>query len=559
MSSQTEESRREKIKEAYREAATSFTTDSGIPVKNVYTPEDVSGIDFDKDIGLPGQYPFTRGHHPLMYRGKLWNIREIAGLSTPEKFNERCKFLVEQGVSALDWELDGPTLYGIEPDQPMAEGQLGVCGVALHTFRDVEILSEGLPLDELSLSSDAFYPDVWQSYILTAKKRGYDISKLRGIGGAIFYYGPSVFPSRMDWLVHKGGFSTLGRWGNDFCEYAYRNLPKWNIWFTSSYDIQEAGGNAIHEIAFTIAIRNELIREMLRRGLDIDTIGSRLSPVLGANRDFFEEIAKLRAARRIWARTMKEEFGATDPKAMCLRFHVDVSGSNFTRQQPLVNIARGALGTLAAVLGGSMGIQTPSFDEGWATPTEEAVRLAIRTQQVIRYESGVTRVADPLAGSYYVEWLTSELEEKIESMVHQIEQMGGWLKVLEKGWVHGQLKEGLLEIQRKVESGERTVIGVNSFQIPPEEDFKPEVYAPDTSDVEEYLDEYKKFKERRGYKNLREKIKGLQKAASDPGINLVPYVYDALEADATFPEIIGVMRMNDGFEYDWAGERDFPF
>lgn len=559
MSSQTEEIRRKKIKEAYREAATDFTTDSGIPVKNVYTPEDVSGIDFGKDIGLPGQYPFTRGHHPMMYRGKLWNIREIAGLSTPQKFNKRCKFLVEQGVSALDWELDGPTLYGIEPDQPMAEGQLGVCGVALHTFRDVEILSEGLPLDELSLSSDAFYPDVWQSYILTAKKRGYDISKLRGIGGGIFYYGPSVFPSRMDWLVHKGGFSTLARWGNDFCEYVCKNFPKWNIWFTSSYDLQEAGGNAIHEIAFTIAMANEFIREMLKRGMDINAISSRLSPVLGANRDFFEEIAKLRAARRIWAKTMKEEFGATDLKAMCLRFHVDVSGSNFTRQQPLVNIARGALGTLAAVLGGSMGIQTPSFDEGWATPTEEAVRLAIRTQQVIRYESGVTRVADPLAGSYYVEWLTSELEEKIESMVHQIEQMGGWLKVLEKGWVHEQLKEGLLEIQRKVENGERTVVGVNRFQMPPEEDFKPEVYAPDTSDVEEYLDEYKKFKERRDYKNLREKIKSLQKAASDPGINLVPYVYDALEADATFPEIIGVMRMNDGLEYDWAGERDFPF
>ncbi|MEF9427526.1 MAG: methylmalonyl-CoA mutase family protein, partial [Candidatus Mariimomonas ferrooxydans] len=203
MSDQSQEIRKEKIKEAYREAATDYTTESGITVKNVYTPEDVADIDSQKEIGLPGEYPFTRGHHPLMYRGKLWNIREIAGLSTPAKFNERCKFLVEQGAEALDWELDGPTLYGIEPDQPMAEGQLGVCGVALHTLRDVEVLSEGLPLDELSLSSDAFYPDVWQSYILTAKKRGYDISKLRGIGGAIFYYGPSVFPSRMDWLVHK--------------------------------------------------------------------------------------------------------------------------------------------------------------------------------------------------------------------------------------------------------------------------------------------------------------------------------------------------------------------
>jgi len=441
----------------------------------------------------------------------------------------------------------------------MAEGQLGVCGVALHTLRDVEILGKELPLDELSLSSDAFYPDVWQSYILTAKKRGYDISKLRGVGGAIFYYGPSVFPSRMDWLVNHGRFSTLARWGNDFCEFVYKNFPKWNLWFTSSYDLQEAGGNAIHEIAFTIAIRNEMIREMMRRGIDINTIGSRLSPVLGVNRDFFEEIAKIRAARRIWARTMKEEFGATDEKALCLRFHVDVSGANFTRQQPLVNIARGAIGTLAAVLAGSMGIQTPSFDEGWATPTEEAVRLAIRTQQVIRYESGAARVADPLAGSYYVESLTSQLEGRIEEMVQQIEKAGGWIKALESGWIHGQLTEGLLDIQKKVESGERPVIGVTHFQIPPEEDFKPEVYAPDTSDVEEYLREYKQFKEKRSYRNLKEKIKNLQGAAADPGKNLIPYVFEALEADATFPEIIGVMRMNDGLEYDWAGERDFPF
>jgi len=559
MTDQTEKVRKEKIKEAYREAVTNFTTDSGITVKNVYTPEDISGIDFKRDIGFPGQYPFTRGHHPLMYRGKLWNIREISGLSTPAKFNERCKFIVEQGAGALNWELDGPTLYGIEPDQPMAEGQLGVCGVALHTLRDVEVLGKELPLDELSLSSDAFYPDVWQSYILTAKKRGYDISNLRGVGGAIFYYGPSVFPSRMDWLVNHGRFSTLARWGNDFCEFVYKNFPKWNLWFTSSYDLQEAGGNAIHEIAFTIAIRNEMIREMMRRGIDINTIGSRLSPVLGVNRDFFEEIAKIRAARRIWARTMKEEFGATDEKALCLRFHVDVSGANFTRQQPLVNIARGAIGTLAAVLAGSMGIQTPSFDEGWATPTEEAVRLAIRTQQVIRYESGAARVADPLAGSYYVESLTSQLEGRIEEMVQQIEKAGGWIKALESGWIHGQLTEGLLDIQKKVESGERPVIGVTHFQIPPEEDFKPEVYAPDTSDVEEYLREYKQFKEKRSYRNLKEKIKNLQGAAADPGKNLIPYVFEALEADATFPEIIGVMRMNDGLEYDWAGERDFPF
>lgn len=554
-----EEIKKEEIRRAYREAIVDFTTASGIPVKDVYTPDDISYIDFDRDIGLPGQYPFTRGHHPKMYRGKLWNIREIAGHSTPAAFNKRCKFLVKEGQGALDWELDGPTFYGIEPDQPYADGQVGVCGVTLHTLRDVEVLSEGLPLEELSLTSDAYFPDVWQSYILTAKKRGYDISKLRGVGGAIFYYGPLIYPSIPEWLCVKGHFSTLARWGNDFIEYAYKNFPKWNFWYTSSYDFREAGGDAVYEIALTIAIRNELIREMLRRGLDINTIGRRLSPVLSADRDFFEEIAKFRAARRIWAKTMKEEFGATDPKAMIMRFHVDVSGANFTRQQPLVNIARGTLGTLSAVLGGAMGIQNPSYDEALCTPTEESVRVAIRTQQVIRYESGVGRVADPLAGSYYVEWLTNELEERIEEMAQKIEDMGGWMQVLNSGWAYDKLEKSFLDTQKKIESGERAVIGVNRFIIPPEEDFQPKFYAPDRSEVEDYLVDYEKFKEKRDKNRLKETLESLRHVAEHTEENLVPYVFRCLEANATFAEIIGVLRMVDGLDYDWAKERKYPF
>jgi len=551
---------KDKIREAYREAATDFETESGIPVKSVYTPEDIEHINYEKDIGLPGEYPFTRGHHARMYRGKLWNIREISGCSTPEAFNKRCKFLLEQGQGALDWELDGPTLYGIEPDQPYAEGQLGVCGVTLHRLKDIEVLAEDLPLDELSISSDSFYPDVWQSYILVAKKRGYDISGLRGVGGAIFYYGPSVFPSYMEWLCVNGRFSSLARWGNDFCEYVLRNHPKWNLWFTSSYDFREAGGNAIHEIAFTIAIRNEILREMKRRGIDANTAVARLSPVLGADRDFFEETAKLRAARRIWARTMKEQWNATDPQAICLRFHVDVSGYNFTRQQPLVNIARGTLGTLAAVLGGAMGIQNPSYDEAWCTPTEEAVRVAIRTQQVIRYESGVARVADPLAGSYYVEWLTSKLEEEIMEMVQKIEDMGGWMVALESGWVHRELEKGLLDIQRRVETGERVAVGVNKFTIPREEDFKPQIYTPDiASEVEPYLKEFKEWKEKRDMRRLGDVLEDMRHAAERKDGSLVPYAFTALEAEATFAEILGVLRMVDGLEYDWAGEREYPF
>ena len=250
------------ITEKYREKETDFKTASGIELKEVYTPEDVAGIDYEKDIGHPGEYPFTRGHHPLMYRGKYWNIREIAGLSSPSAFNERCKFLLKMGQGVLDWEIDGPTMYGIEPDQPYSAGQLGVTGVTLHTLRDVEVLCEDMPLDELSISSDTFYPDIWQSYILVAKKRGYDISQLRGIGGGIFYYGPAVIPSKIDWLLADGRFSTCARWSNDFMEYVLKNMPKWNVWFTSSYDFREAGGSAIHEIAFTLAIRDEILREM---------------------------------------------------------------------------------------------------------------------------------------------------------------------------------------------------------------------------------------------------------------------------------------------------------
>ncbi|MEW6614571.1 MAG: methylmalonyl-CoA mutase family protein [Thermodesulfobacteriota bacterium] len=559
MSTQSKKITAKKIEEAYREAVTDFTTPSGIPVKEVYTPDDISQIDFDKDIGLPGQYPFTRGHHPQMYRGKLWNIRQIIGLSTPKRQNERLKFVLSHGANAVDCEMDTPTWYGIEPDQPYAEGQFGVCGVALHNLRDVEAMTEGLPMDALSMCWNYPLPALSQAYILTAKRRGYDISDLRVVHSALYLHLLVYTPSWPEVLYTDGRFSTLARWGNDFCEYILRNLPKWNIWYADGAAFCESGANAVQEIAFIIACRDELIREILRRGVDINAIGRGLSPTVGLDRDFFEHIAKLRAARKIWARTMKEKWGATDPKAMCLRAHGNIVGTFCTRQQPLVNIARGAIGALAGILGGCMGIQVACYDEAWSTPTEEAERIAIRTQQVLRYESGTTSVADPLAGSYYVEWLTSKFEEEIQELVDKIEDLGGWMAALKSGWIHEEVKKGLLDIQRKIDNGERVVVGVNRFQIPPEEDFKPQLYAPDNSDVDEYLENYRKFKEKRNYKNLKGKIKKLQKAASEPETNLVPYVYEALEADATFAEIIGVMRMNDGLDYDREREREFPF
>ncbi|MDY7034637.1 MAG: methylmalonyl-CoA mutase family protein [Thermodesulfobacteriota bacterium] len=548
------------INSMYREKVTDFKSGSGIELKYVYTPEDVKHIDFKEEIGLPGEYPFTRGHHPLMYRGKLWNMREISGLSTAKPFNERLKFLIEEGQGAIDWEVDGPTSYMIEPDQPVAIGQLGVCGVALHRLRDVEELCKGLPLGELSISIAQPLPAVAQSLILVAKKRGVDTRNLRGVGGAIFPYTPPILPSYKEVLCINGGLSTLGRWGFDFYEYVLRNHPKWNIWYTSSYDFREAGGNAIHEIAYTIAVRDEVLRQLKERGIDPSIAAAALSPVLAVDRDFFEEIAKMRAARRLWARSMKERWGCTDPKALTMRFHVDISGYNYTRRQPLTNIARGTLGTLAAVIGGAMGIQNPSFDEAWCLPTEEAVRVAVRSQQVVRYESGAPCVADPLGGSYFIESLTSRLEEEAMEMVNHIEDMGGWIEVVESGWARTELEKGLLEMQGDIESGERVVVGANAFRIPEDEDFKPRIYSPDhTNEIEPYLKEYKEWKEKRDNRGVKEALEELRRKADKKGESLVPPVFAALEAEASFAEIAGVLRMADGLSYDWAGELEYPF
>ena len=553
-----EEIEKQRIREAYREAVTDTTTDSGIPVKEVYTPEDMSGIDYEEDIGLPGQYPFTRGYHPRMYRGRLWAIRLVSGTGTPGSHNKRCKYLVSQGANALDWQIDGTSNYGIEPDQPFAEGHLGKYGVPVHTLRDVEILSDGLPLDEISIAIEAFFPAIMQAYILVAKKRGYDIRNLRVVGGAPQYHVAPFYQSCPEVLYVNGRFSTLARWGNDFIEYVLKNFPRWNVWFADSDGWVGAGANAVLEGALLIACTKELIREMLRRGVDINTIGKRISPNLSAGRDFFQDIAKLRALRRTWARMMKEEFGATDPAAMSLRFMATGSGSYFERQQPLVNIVRGTMTSLIGVLGGCTALQTPSYDEAWCTPTEETVRLALRTQQVLRYESGVARVADPLAGSYYLECLTDNLEEEILSVADKIEQMGGWIAALEKGWIQTELTKGAVERQKKVETGERVCVGVNRFTIPPEEDFQPRIYTPEP-EIGPYIAQYEEFKKNRDYTTVKETLENLRRAAEKADVSLVPYAFEAIEAHATFGKIIGVLRIVDGLEYDLTGEREYPF
>ena len=550
------------ITEMYREKVTENTTHSGIPVKEVYTPEDIAHIDYGRDIGSPGQYPFARGHHPLMYRGKLWNIRNITGLSTPKAYNERLRYLIEQGMTAIECELDSPTFYGLEPDQPSADGHLGVCGTCLHSLKDVEEMVDGLPLDVLSFSSAPSTPELSQAYILAAMKHGFDIGKLRGLALIPqFYLFNTCIPDQEYITFVNGRTSTIFRWSNDFLEYICRNLFKWNGWYSSGYDLREAFCDAIQEIAYTIAIRNETLREMVKRGVDINVAAQRFMPVLNVNQDFFEEVAKFRAARRVWAETLKRDFGIADPNALCLRFHANVAGSSFTRQQPLVNLMRGSLSCLAGVLGGALGIQVPSYDEAWATPSEDAATLAVRTQQIIRYESGVPRVVDPMAGSYYVESLTDEMAQRIEAEIDRIEKLGGWLEAMRTGWVKNELEKSQILLQGKIESGEKPVIGVNRFTIPPEEDFKPKRYAPDVSkEVEPYLAEYVEWRDKkRGKEKVKMALENLRHTAEKTDDSLVPPVFEALGADATFAEIRGVLRMVDGLEYDWAGEREYPF
>src|SRR3990167_5990160 len=362
------------ITDAYREKVTDICSASGILLKDVYTPEDLPRINFDRDIGIPGHYPFTRGHHRQMYRGKLWNIRQITGLSTPRRLNERLRLELSEGANALDYHIDGLGSYGLEPDQEAAIGQLGIAGVASSTVNDVATAVEGLPLDQVSLCPVATFPNLVQAYILVAKRRGYDPGQLRIVHPVFTLWYPMCHHSYPEALYVNGRLSTLGRWGYDFCEYALKELPKCNLWHFDAPSAGEGGGNAIHEMAFMLAARNELIREMLRRGLDINTISSRLSPTVPLSSDFFENIAKLRAARRLWARTMKEDYGATDPAAMALRIHANVVGSIYTRQQPLVNIARGAIAALSGILAGSMGLQVAAYDESFCTPTEDSVR-----------------------------------------------------------------------------------------------------------------------------------------------------------------------------------------
>jgi len=446
----------------FPERKASFATDSGIAIERAYSAEDAAGVDAERDLGYPGQYPYTRGVQPTMYRGRFWTMRQYAGYASAEDSNRRYRYLLEQGQTGLSVAFDLPTQIGYDPDHALAEGEVGKVGVCIASIEDMETLFAGIPLDRVSTSMtiNSTAAILLALYVAVGKKQGIDVRKLSGttqndILKEYVARGTYIYPPRPSL-----------RLVTDIFGYCSENLPEWNTISISGYHIREAGSTAVQEVAFTLANGICYVQAALDAGLTVDAFGPRLSFFFNAHNNFMEEIAKYRAARRMWARLMRERFGANDPRSLMLRFHTQTAGSTLTAQQPNNNAVRVALQALAAVLGGTQSLHTNSFDEALGLPTEDSVTLALRTQQVVAYESGVADTVDPLAGSYYLESLTNEIERRASEYISRIDKMGGALKAIEAGFIQREIQEAAYAYQRSIESGERIIVGVNRFRQP---------------------------------------------------------------------------------------------
>src|SRR5688572_29071000 len=436
-----------------------FVTWSGIEVPDLLTPADVD-LRYERDLGLPGQYPFTRGVQPTMYRGRLWTMRMFAGFGTAAQTNRRFRYLVEQGQTGLSTAFDFPTLMGYDSDSPRALGEVGLCGVAIDTLVDMDQLFDGIPLDRITTSMTINGPAIvlLAFYIALADQRGIPRAE---IGGTVQNDCLKEFIAQHAWLVPP---RPAMRMVTDMVEFSSAELPRYNPVSISGYHIREAGATAVQELAFTLADGLEYVKSAVDRGLEVDAFAPRLSFFFDVHSDFFEEIAKFRAARRLWARFMLERFGARRPESMKLRTHAQTAGVSLTAQQPYNNVARVALQALSAVLGGTQSLHTNSLDETYALPTEESVAIALRTQQLVAHESGVTNTIDPLGGSYYVEWLTSELERRALALIERIDEIGGMVAAVEQGFPQREIARSAYEHERALERGERVVVGVNRFR-----------------------------------------------------------------------------------------------
>ncbi|HVP27144.1 MAG TPA: methylmalonyl-CoA mutase family protein [Candidatus Bathyarchaeia archaeon] len=513
-----------------------FKTNSDIPVNRLYTPVDGADWDYIQKLGFPGEYPLTRGVYPTMYRARFWTMRQYAGFGTAEQTNKRFKYLLEHGQTGLSVAFDFPTQVGYDCDHPMALGEVGKVGVSASSLRDMEVLFDGIPLDKVTTSMTINAPAnvLLAMYAAVGQKQGVEQSRLGGTvqNDVLKEYvarGMYIFPPKPSM-----------RMVTDIFEYCSQHMPQWNTISISGYHIREAGSTAVQEVAFTFANAIAYVQASIDRGLDLDKFAGRLSFFFAAHSNFFEEIAKFRAARRLWARIMRERFGAKSLNSWMLRFHTQTSGVSLTAQQPYNNVVRVALQALSAVLGGTQSLHTNSFDEAYALPSEQAVMVALRTQQLIAYESGVVDTVDPLGGSYYVECLTDEIEEKVEKYIEQVDGMGGAVAAIEKGFMQREITESAYRFQKEVEAKKRVVVGVNDFVS--EEEVPMKLLQIDPAVEKKLVAQLGEVKQRRNKTRVDEALSELRRAAEQENVNLMPLILEAVKEYATLGEICGALR-----------------
>lgn len=531
------------IKKCYpfqMERKSQFSTLSGIRLQPIYTAEDLDEFDHERDLGYPGEPPFTRGIHPTMYRGRLWTMRQLAGFGPPEETNKRYKLLLSQGATGINGVFDYPTLRGFNSDHPEAEADAGRGGVAIDSLEDMMILFDGIPIDEVSVSLVTCQPigtvPVLAMYLAQAEKRNIPFKNLAGTTQNDFLLETAV---TIGWNILPPRYSF--KLSCDVIEYCVKHVPRWNPISIAGYNYREAGTNAVQELGLCLAHGIACVEELLSRGMAVDDFAPRISFFFNSHNDFFEEIAKFRAARRLWCRIMTERFGATDPRSKKLRFHVQTAGSALTAQQPLNNITRAAYHALAAVLGGAQSVHIDGYDEALCTPTETSALIALRTQQILQHETNVTSVVDPLGGSYFMENLTHEMERRVTDYISTIENLGGLVEAVNKGWVHDEIADSAIQYQKAIESGELPVVGVNCHTM---EDQPVEIFVqPETLERQKVkLAELRKRRDETGVQAALESIR--EKCGSME--NVMPSVIEAARAWVTVGEIAEVFRQEWG-------------
>jgi methylmalonyl-CoA mutase cobalamin-binding domain/chain len=518
------------------ESRSEYRTASGLPLKRVYTPEDVADMSFE-EIGFPGQYPFTRGPYPTMYRGRFWTMRQIAGYGTGSDTNERFRYLLSQGQTGLSVDFDMPTLMGYDSDDPRSEGEVGREGVAIDTLDDMEALFQNIDLEKISVSM-TINPTAWillAMYIALAQSRGNDLKKLSGTVQADIL---KEYIAQKEWIYPIRPSMRIVR---DIIVFCAEHMPRYNPINISGYHISEAGATAVQELAFTMANGIAYVEEVVRSGIPIDSFAHRLAFYFVAQSDLFEEVAKFRAARRIWAHVTKERFGAKNPESMRLRFHCQTAAFSLTKPQPINNIMRTAFQALSAVLGGAQSLHTNGLDEAYAIPSEQAMKVALRTQQILAEETGVPNVADPLGGSYYVERLTNQMQTAVFDILEKIDAMGGTISAIEKGYFQREIAESAYVTARRKASGDHVVIGLNKF-AGEHEQVAIDIHRIDPNAESRQISSLKKTKERRDNRQVTELLARLEHDARDPSVNLLPITIELVEARASMGEIVKCLR-----------------